>query len=83
MRTTLSLDPDVAAMIERELSEHKTTLKALVNEKLRKGFAASTSSSGRRSFDLPKSMDLGKPLLKNLDNVAEILELIERDSNRS
>jgi hypothetical protein len=82
MRTTLSLDPDVAAMIERELSEKKTTLKALVNEKLRKGFAASASGVGRRSFNLPKSMDLGKPLLENLDNVAEILELIEGDSNR-
>lgn len=82
MRTTLTLDPDVAVLIERELSERKTTLKALVNEKLRKGFAASASSGGRRSFNLPKAMDLGKPLLENLDNVAEILELIEGDSNR-
>ena len=40
MRTTLSLDDDVAARIEQLRRELNTPLKELVNEALRRGLAA-------------------------------------------
>lgn len=76
MRTTLTLEPDVSAMIERELTEKNTTLKSVINERLRRGYAAESS---RQVCEIPAPMKLGKPLVANFDNIAEVLELIEND----
>ena len=45
MRTTLTLDPDVAKMIEDEVHRVRKPLKQVVNEALRRGL---TSSGNRR-----------------------------------
>ena len=37
MRTTLTLDPDVAERVRRELRRTRKTLKAVVNDGLRRG----------------------------------------------
>lgn len=39
MRTTLTLDPDVAQLLEREAARRGTTLKQVVNDALRRGLA--------------------------------------------
>ena len=77
MRITLTLDPDVAVLIERDLCEQNTTLKALVNERLRRGFALEAGGWQKVAYHLPKPLNLGKPQLKNLDNMGEILELLD------
>jgi len=76
MRTTLSLDPDVATLIEREVETSKKSMKAVINEKLRRGFAVNLEENVLRSFELPQPLDLGRPKIQNFDNIAEILELI-------
>jgi len=76
MRTTLSLDPDVAILIEREVETSKKSMKAVINEKLRRGFAVNLEENVLRSFELPQPLDLGRPKIQNFDNIAEILELI-------
>lgn len=38
MRTTITLEPDVAARLKMELSRGKSSMKAVINENLRKGF---------------------------------------------
>src|SRR5262245_45028868 len=45
MRTTLTLDPDVARMIEEEAHRVRKPLTQVINDALRRGL---TSSSGRR-----------------------------------
>jgi hypothetical protein len=45
MRTTLTLDPDVAKMIEDEVHRVRKPLKQVVNDALRRGL---TGSGGRR-----------------------------------
>jgi hypothetical protein len=86
MRTTLTLDPDVAVLLQREVEESGLSFKAVVNEKIRQGFCFSSSSadssSARRAVDLPAPLRLGSPKVPNFDNVAEILELIDGDGNR-
>jgi hypothetical protein len=46
MRTTLTLDPDVAKMIEDEVHRVRKPLKQVVNEALRRGLAS--PAAGRR-----------------------------------
>lgn len=60
-RTTLSLDPDVAAMIEREISKSNLPFERVVNQKLRMGFAADAPQ--RNNLD-----DIGEVLDLFLDD---------------
>ena len=80
MRTTLSLDPDVAILIEREVETSKKSMKAVINEKLRRGLAVNLEENVLRSFELPQPLDLGRAKVQNFDSIAEILALIEDGS---
>jgi hypothetical protein len=75
MRTTLSLDPDVAAMLAAEQERTKKPFKQVVNEALRGGLTPA-KKPGRKAFKtIP--IGLGKCLLPSLDNIGEVLEQIE------
>ena len=44
MRTTLTLDPDVARLVAAEVHRARMPMKAVVNEALRKGLAGGKAS---------------------------------------
>jgi hypothetical protein len=50
MRTTLTLDPDVAKLIEEEAHRQRKPIKAVVNEALRRGLTAPGVGRGRKRF---------------------------------
>ena len=83
MRTTLTLDKDVAAIIARLRRTKRQTLKAIVNEALRAGLkhTASPRRLRQRTFRTD-SVDLGRCLQGNVDNVAEVLAVTESESFR-
>jgi hypothetical protein len=81
-RTTLTLEPDVAAAIERRRRARGTTLKGEVNELLRAGLdRAGGSEPKRRRFET-KPLPLGRPLIESYDDVAEVLALAEGEEHR-
>ena len=83
MRTTLTLDKDVAAALERLRKARKTSLKQIVNETLRHGLARmSAASSGPRKPFRTGSLSLGRCLLGNVDNIADVLSVAEGESFR-
>lgn len=43
MRTTLTLEPDVAELIRRETQDGRVSLKKIVNQRLRMGFGLKTA----------------------------------------
>ena len=77
MRTTLTLDDDVAAKLKAESRRAGRPFRAIVNETLRRGLASRHSTSQRQPFTVA-ARDLGelKPGL-SLDNVAELIERVE------
>lgn len=77
MRTTLTLDDDVAAKLKAESRRAGRPFREVVNETLRRGLVSRPTTSRRDKFNI-KARDLGdlKPGL-SLDNVAELLELAE------
>ncbi|MCC7486666.1 MAG: ribbon-helix-helix protein, CopG family [Burkholderiales bacterium] len=83
MRTTLSLDKDVAAALERVRRARNATLKQIVNEALRQGLARMTAPPvmSRTSFRT-ESLSLGRCLPGNVDNVAEVLAVAEGERYR-
>jgi hypothetical protein len=50
MRTTLTLDPDVARMIEEEAHRQHKAIKQIVNEALRRGLAPQGAPRARKRF---------------------------------
>jgi len=79
MRTTLTLDDDVAALLRRALARRKDGLKVIVNEALRYGLRRMSSRPERRATYQTPSVDTGRCLIPNVDDVAEVLAVAEGD----
>jgi hypothetical protein len=77
MRTTLTIDDDVAGQIDRVRRDGDISLKRLVNQALRLGLQEIGGSPKPRKPFKTRTVNLGKPLIDNLDCVPEILEKIE------
>lgn len=82
MRTTLTLDDDVAARLKAEARRSGRPFKQVVNECLRRGLLSSRRMAGRPPFKVV-ARDLGalRPGL-SLDNIAELLEIVEGPLHR-
>jgi len=78
MRTTLTIDDDVAAQLERLRRKRDTSLKDVVNDALRRGLREMAARpKPRKPFRTPTHSSGG--LLIPIDNVAEALALAEGD----
>jgi predicted transcriptional regulator len=80
MRTTLTLDDDVAAALDRLRKSRRGSLRAIVNEALREGLRSLAAPPRKRARFQTRAVDLGRCLPGNVDNVAEILAVVEDDS---
>ena len=76
MRTTLTLDDDVAVQLERLRRARDASLKDLVNEALRLGLREITATPKKRKQFRTRTFDMGPPLI-NIDNVAEAIAYAE------
>ncbi len=82
MRTTLTLDDDVAAKLQSQARRSGRTFRDVVNEALRRGLMAASPRVDQPPF-VVKARDLGavRPGL-NLDNVGDLLEQVEGPGHR-
>ena len=82
MRTTLTIERDVAARLKSEARRTGRPFKDLVNECLRAGLAQ-RRAAGRSAGFVVKPLDFGqlRPGL-SLDNVAALLERVEGADHR-
>jgi hypothetical protein len=76
MRTTLTLDQDVVALLERVRNDKKLGFKEAVNEALRQGLVQMVKPPPRKPFRVVP-FDVGPSLVGPLDDIAEVLALGE------
>lgn len=81
MRTTLTLDDDVAAQVERAMRESGKSFKATVNEALRQGLARRGESLAVEPFEV-RARELGRVPGLDYSNVGELLEVAEGPAHR-
>ena len=81
MRTTLSLDDDVAARIEQLRRALDKPLKEVVNEALRRGLAGMHEPRPPAPYRT-QPVDLGRCRLPNVDDVASALAAAEGEAFR-
>lgn len=77
MRTTLTLDDDVAALVEELRRRRNASLKELVNEALRRGLQEMAAPPKQSPPFRTRSVSAGRVLIDSLDNIAEVLALAE------
>ena len=83
MRTTLTLDDDVAVLLERTRRAKGLSFKQIVNQALRAGLVQLTSPGGhRRKRFKTRQADLGRCLIASLDDVSEALAIGEGEAFR-
>ena len=81
MRTTLTLDDDVAARLGREQRKRKATFKQIVNDAIRAGLDALEKPHPRKPFKLTTA-SLGPSLIGSLDNIEEVLSRLEGEDHK-
>ena len=77
MRTTLSLDDDVAALLEKVRKAKDASLKEVVNAALREGLVRMVKAPPPRKKFRTVGYSPGRCYLPNLDNTAEVLAIAE------
>jgi hypothetical protein len=76
MRTTLTLDDDVAVQLERLRRARDASLKDIVNDVLRRGLREMSTKPRSREPFRTRVYDLGPPRI-NIDNVTEAIAYAE------
>ena len=81
MRTTLTLDEDVAERTKILATKLKKPFKAVLNEALRKGLDLVEKPQKRRNYrTIPHKMGLREGL--SIDNIQELLAQVEGENRR-
>ena len=73
MRTTLTIEDDVAATLERLRKSREANLKEIVNEALRRGLREMEARPKKLKLFRTQSFDVGRVLINGIDNIAEVL----------
>ena len=82
MRTTLTIDDDVAVQLQRLRETQKRSLKAVVNNVLRAGLKETAPPKKRARPFRTRSVSLGRCLLSDVDDIADVLALAECEDFR-
>jgi hypothetical protein len=77
MRTTLTLDDDVARMLEMVQKEQHKPFKQVVNEVLRKGLVAMKPDQAQQVRHETPELVAGKCKYPDLDNISDVLAVAE------
>ena len=81
MRTTLTLDEDVAQKARELMRRRRLPFKQVINEALRVGLSRTFRDEDARPYETqPRAMGLRPGV--NLDNIAEVLADLEGDDHR-
>jgi hypothetical protein len=82
MRTTITLDEDIAKAIEREMRRHpRMSFKDVVNSLLRAGLNFNKQSKASPRF-VVRSRSMGIKRGLDYDNIGELLEQIEGTNHK-
>jgi len=83
MRTTITLDDDLAIRLERHRSQHGESFKQALNEAVRAGLnQIESSAEAPREVRRTKPLTLGRRLAGSIDDIGEVLAIAEGEDYR-
>jgi hypothetical protein len=81
IRTTVTLDEDVFARLKQASVTKGVSFKEMLNEAIRSGLTSMSLRTVPTTYTI-KPESLGKPAVKNLDNIGEVIATLEGESWR-
>ena len=83
MRTTVTLDDDLAIRLERHRNQHGESFKQALNEAVRAGLnQLENDSEAGREVRRTQPLALGRRLAGSIDNIGELLAIAEGEDYR-
>ena len=82
MRTTLTIDDDVAAELVRLRRLRDVGFKEFINDALRRGLRDMAATPKRKKPFRTQPLDSGPVLVASIDNIAELLAEVEGEAFR-
>jgi hypothetical protein len=83
MRTTVTLDDDLAIRLERHRAQHGESFKQALNDAVRAGLAKlEERADAAPEVSQTRPLPLGRRLAGGIDNAAEVLALAEGEDSR-
>ena len=80
MRTTLTIEDDVAKLLENVRRTRNASLKEIVNQALRQGLKDMTKPPRRGKAYETRSVSLGCCQFANLDDISEVIAVAEGET---
>jgi hypothetical protein len=81
MRTTVTLDDDLAIRLEQRRAEHGMTFKDVLNDAVRRGLEVAEEQEQAAPIAVTtRPLPLGRRLIGDVDNVAEALAAVEGEA---
>jgi hypothetical protein len=82
MRTTITLEDDVAAAIDKLRRAEGRSLRDVLNDLLRAGLARTNAAIADQPAYRTRTVSLGNCRLPDVDNIAEVLAVAEGEAFR-
>jgi hypothetical protein len=82
MRTTLTIDDDVAAELDRLRRTREVGLREVVNDALRRGLRDMTAAPKHKEPFRTQPLESGGLRVASIDNIAELLAEVEGEAFR-
>jgi len=83
VRTTITLDDDLAIRLERHRSQHGESFKQALNEAVRAGLnQIESSAEAPREVRRTKPLALGRRLAGSIDDIGEVVAIAEGEDYR-
>ncbi len=83
MRTTLTIDDDIAKLVEQEVKRSGDSFKGTVNRLLRRGLTAEDGNAKRKPFVVtPIALGVGEMLDRHNGKVSALLDELEGPYHR-
>jgi hypothetical protein len=82
MRTTVTLDDDVAALLRKRQKERRLGFKEALNEALREALATPLGRARTEPRRPIQTYSVGRLLVEDLDDVSAVIEDIEGPAHR-
>lgn len=82
MRTTLTLEDDVAGQLARLQRQQRRPMKDIINDALRRGLRDMAAPTKARPRFTTQPLELGECLVGSIDNIAEVIATAEDERFR-
>ena len=80
MRTTLTIDPEVASLLKRFIKDSGLSFKAAVNELIRIGIIESSKKKSSKKY-VTKSHDAGEILVNDIENIGALMSMFDEEKS--